>query len=75
MGRFDIKYLIQLFSCFGDHSYLKNSVGFLSDFCSNKNKNKPVQSQLSSLFQDSERVTPGKETNNTSYESLNTQLF
>ena len=35
----------------------------------NNNKNKPAQPPLSSLFQDSE------ETNNTSYESPNTQLF
>jgi hypothetical protein len=48
---------------------------FLSDFCWNKNKNKPKQPLLYSLFQDSERTSTSTETNNTSYESPNIQLF
>ena len=50
-------------------------LSFLSDFCWNKNKNKPNQSLLYSLFQDSEGTSTSTETNNTSYESPNTQLF
>ena len=40
-----------------------------------QNKNKPKQPQLFSLFQDSEGTSTSTETNNTSYESPDTQLF
>ena len=56
-------------------TYLSNSLSFLSDFCWNKNKNKPKQPLLYSLFQDSEGTSTSTETNNTSYESPDTQLF
>ena len=56
-------------------TYLRNSLSFLSDFCWNKNKNKPKQPLLYSLFQDSEGTSTSTETNNTSYESPDTQLF
>ena len=56
-------------------TYLTNSLSFLSDFCWNKNKNKPKQPLLYSLFQDSEGTSTSTETNNTSYESPDTQLF
>ena len=35
-------------------TYLTNALSFLSDFCRNRNKNKPKQPLLFSLFQDSE---------------------
>ena len=54
-------------------AYLTNSLSFLSDFCWNKNK--PKQPLLYSLFQDSEGTSTSTETNNTSYESPDTQLF
>ena len=53
----------------------KVALSFLSDFCWNKNKNKPKQPLLYSLFQDSKRTSTSTETNNTSYESPNTQLL
>ena len=56
-------------------TYLTNSLSFLSDFCWNKNKNKPKQLLLYSLFQDSEETSTSTETNNTSYESPDIQLF
>ena len=56
-------------------TYLTNSLSFLSDFCWNKNKNKPKQPLLYSLFQDSEGTSTSTETNNTSYESPATQLI
>ena len=56
-------------------TYLTNSLSFLSDFCWNKNKNKPKQPLLYSLFQDSEGTSTSTETNNTSYESPDIQLF
>ena len=56
-------------------TYLTNSLSFPSDFCWNKNKNKPKQPLLYSLFQDSEGTSTSTETNNTSYESPATQLF
>ena len=45
------------------------------DFCVNDNKNKPAQPPISSLFQDSEKNSNSTETNNTSYERPNIQLF
>ena len=48
---------------------------FPSDFCWNKNKNKPKQPLLYSLFQDSEGTSTSTETNNTLYESPDIQLF
>ena len=56
-------------------TYLSNSLSFLSDFCWNKNKNNPKQTLLYNLFQDSEGTSTSTETNNTSYESPDTQLF
>ena len=56
-------------------TYLTNSLSFLSDFCWNKHKNKPKQRLLYSLFQHSEGTSTSTETNNTSYESPDTQLF
>ena len=56
-------------------TYLRNSLSFLSDFCWNKNKNKPKQPLLYSIFQDSEGTSTSTETNNTSYEIPDTQLF
>ena len=55
--------------------YLTNSLSFLSDFCWNKNKNKPKQPLLYSLFQDFEGTSTSTETNSTSYESPDSQLF
>ena len=56
-------------------SYLTNSLGFPSDFCWNKNKNKSKQPLLYSLLQDSEGTSTSTESNNTSYESPDIQLF
>jgi hypothetical protein len=50
-------------------------LSFLPDFCWNKNKNKPKQPLLYSLFQNSKGTSANTETNNTSYESPDTQLF
>ena len=55
--------------------YLTNWLSFLSDFWWNENKNKQKQPLLYSLFQDSEETRTSTETNNTSYESPDTQLF
>jgi hypothetical protein len=53
----------------------KDSVKKARDFCGKINKNKPAQPPISSLFQDSEKNSATTETNNTSYESPNIQLF
>ena len=66
----------QKFNPLGLHDFRKERFRKKApDFCGNNNKNKPAQPPISSLFQDSEKTSTSTETNNTSYESPNIQLF
>ena len=78
MQIFDIEYLVSIcifmFSWSKSLHIWKNQWVFCLIFVAITNKNKPAQPPLFSLFQDSEGTNPSTETNNTSYESRNTQL-
>jgi hypothetical protein len=77
MRTFDLNnFFFQKFNLLGLHDLRKERfVKKARDFCGNYNKNKPAQPPISSLFQDSEKTSTSTETNNTSYESPNIQLF